>query len=171
MSGWVIRKQINDVLPVPWANGAGTTRELVGYAESAILGPEEGRWRLSVALLERPGAFSPLPGIDRTFLLVGGDAALSVDGVVHDLEHGDVLHFTGDQDVSLESVTPGCHAVNLMVERGTGGPCLTYGPDAGARFVVALASTADVALFDLLAPASGSAPHVELPDDVASLML
>ncbi|WP_052226727.1 HutD family protein [Microbacterium mangrovi] len=168
MSGWSILKQIDDIPPVPWANGAGTTRELIGYAESATLGLDVAPWRLSVALLERPGGFSPLPGIDRTFLLVGGDAALSVDGALHRLTHGDVLQFTGDQEVVLESVTRGCHAVNLMVEREGEPPRLVHGPDPDARFAVALASTREMAVFDLLVPASG--PGMPLPPDLASIV-
>lgn len=167
----MVLRQIDDVPAVPWANGAGTTREIVGYAESATLADGLAPWRLSVALLERPGAFSPLPGIDRTFLLVGGDAALSVDGAVHRLAPGDLLHFSGDQDVALESVTAGCHAVNLMVERGGDAPRLVHGSDADARFAVALASTPGVAPFDLLAQASGPAPQVAPPTDLASLVL
>ncbi len=175
MSGWVIRKHIDDVPPVPWANGAGTTREIVGYAESAMLSPGLAPWRLSIALLERPGAFSPLRSIDRTFLLVGGDAALSIDGEVRDLAHGDVVRFTGDQDVALASVTPGCHAVNLMVEQGeTAGadaPRLVHGLDEKSTFAVALSSTPHVAPFDLLALAAGPGQRVELPADLASLIL
>jgi environmental stress-induced protein Ves len=170
-TGWLMRR-IDDVPSVPWSNGGGTTREIIGYAESATLSPGLARWRLSLALLEHAGAFSPLPSIDRTFLLVGGEAALSIDGVVRALTHGDVVRFTGDQDVALESVTPGSHAVNLMVERrvGAGAPRLVRGLDKDAGFVVALASTPDVAQFDLLALGEGAAPRVELPDDLASLV-
>lgn len=168
--GWVVFRQIDDIAPMPWANGAGMTRELVGWDESAGFGPAgSARWRLSIARLERVGEFSPLPGVDRTFLLVGGSAELSIDGERHRLGHGDVLRFGGDQHVVLESLAAPCHAVNLMVERGsrTDAPQLVHGPVAGARFAVALESTAGAAQFDLLRPGPGSAV---LPDDVASLV-
>jgi uncharacterized protein len=172
--GWAILRQIDDVPPVPWSNGAGTTRELVGYAESPAWSPGAARWRLSIAVLERPGAFSALPGVDRTFLLVGGDAALSIDGVVHRLGHGDTMRFSGDQEVALESATRGCHAVNLMVERGSGpdAPRLVRGLDPGARLAVVLASTAEVAQFDLLARADAvdAGLRVQRPADAASLV-
>lgn len=70
-----------DRSPVRWANGAGTTVELVALEESADLTPGLPRWRLSVASLERPAPFSPLPGLHRRFLPVGGDVVLTVDGV------------------------------------------------------------------------------------------
>jgi len=173
-AGWRILRAIDDVPPVPWANGAGTTRELVGYERSARLSPAgTPHWRLSIATLERPGPFSPLPGVDRTFLLVGADATLSVDEKVHELHDGDALWFRGDQDVVLVSLSATCHAVNLMSARAEGAtaPRLHAGLADGATLAVALEDTADVARFDLLEPAEGAAPAVALPAEVASLVL
>ncbi len=52
--------------PVPWANGAGQTTELVSLPDSAQLTPGLRPWRLSIARLERVGPFSARPGMART---------------------------------------------------------------------------------------------------------
>ena len=49
----VVRSQ-RDVAPQPWANGGGTTREL--------LVAEDGAWRVSLAEIEQDGPFSSFPG-------------------------------------------------------------------------------------------------------------
>jgi len=56
-----------DVTPVPWRNGAGTTRELASSA-----GPDGGfRWRISLADLARDAPFSSFPATDRLFTALG----------------------------------------------------------------------------------------------------
>ena len=173
-AGWRILRAIDDVPPVPWANGAGTTRELVGYDRSAQLSPAgTAHWRLSIATLERPGPFSPLAGVDRTFLLVGADATLSVDEEVHELRDGDALWFRGDQDVVLVALSAACHAVNLMTTRteGATAPRLHAGLAESATLAVALEDSGDVARFDLLERATGDEPAIALPAEVASLVL
>ncbi|MDN5661683.1 MAG: HutD family protein, partial [Brevibacterium aurantiacum] len=70
----------DDLEPVPWANGAGETTELVSLIQSQALTPNLRRWRLSIARLDRPAAFSPLPGLARTFLPIGAEVALEIDG-------------------------------------------------------------------------------------------
>lgn len=145
--------------PVRWANGAGTTVELVSPQESAILTPGLPRWRLSVASLERAAPFSPLPGRHRRFLPVGGDVVLTVDGVRTPVQAGTVCEFDGGATVDLVDLPTPCHAVNLMVERaGEPAPPLprlwspTSGSPApaGETLAVALESAGDVGPFDLL---------------------
>ncbi|WP_051297787.1 HutD family protein [Brevibacterium album] len=104
--------------PVPWANGAGSTVELVSLAESASLTPGRPRWRLSIAALERPAEFSPLPGMRRVFRPVGADVVLLIDGRRHEIADGDPCAFDGGAATSLVELTGPCHAVNLMTETG-----------------------------------------------------
>ncbi|MBS0214769.1 MAG: HutD family protein [Proteobacteria bacterium] len=59
----------NDSTRQPWANGAGSTRELIQW-------PGDGQvwqWRLSIADVDRDAPFSGFPGVDRILVLLSGD--------------------------------------------------------------------------------------------------
>ncbi|CAL95623.1 HutD family protein [Azoarcus olearius] len=64
------------IAPQPWRNGGGATREIL-CAPSAD--GEGWDWRVSVAEIEQPGAFSVFAGVDRTALLLDG-AGLALHG-------------------------------------------------------------------------------------------
>lgn len=106
----------DDLDPVPWANGAGETTELVSLTESQALTPKLRRWRLSIARLNRPAKFSPLPGLARTFLPIGAEVVLEVAGHVHSVTPAEPATFRGEQEVSLVDLGAPCFALNLMVE-------------------------------------------------------
>lgn len=56
----------------PWANGAGSTRELMQW-------PGEGQawqWRLSIADVDRDAPFSEFPGVDRILVLLSGEGLI-----------------------------------------------------------------------------------------------
>ncbi len=102
---------------VPWANGRGTTLELVRRedAAGALL------FRLSVADVVEPGPFSPLPGIDRVITLI--------DGAGFDLDFGGVqpgetlrpfepVAFSGDWSTSASAVHGPSKDFNVMTARG-----------------------------------------------------
>ncbi|MCI4011013.1 HutD family protein [Brevibacterium sp. ZH18] len=110
----------DELTPVPWANGAGQTTELVSLEASAVLTPNLRRWRLSIARLERTAPFSPLPGLARTFLPTGAEVVLEIDGHVHRVRPGAPVQFRGEQDVSLIELESPCFAINHMVEDGEG---------------------------------------------------
>ena len=63
--------RLADLVAKPWKNGGGSTREY------AVHPPEAGTgrffWRLSRARVDRHGAFSVFPGVDRTLTVVDGD--------------------------------------------------------------------------------------------------
>lgn len=99
----------------PWANGGGATTELVSFAASRSLGAGGVEWRLSVAQLKRPGAFSALPGVQRTFVPLDGALTLVLDGRAHELEAGTPLQFSGDAEVELTRLDAPGRALNLMV--------------------------------------------------------
>ncbi|WGP06878.1 HutD family protein [Bacillus subtilis] len=118
--------------PVPWANGAGQTTELVSLVDSAQLTPGLRPWRLSIARLERVGPFSALPGMKRTFL-PAAEVALEIDGHVHSVPALHPERFHGRQDVSLVELTEPCFAVNLMVaDESTGRAGLDAATDSGS---------------------------------------
>lgn len=106
----------DDLEPVPWANGAGETTELVSLTDSQALTPSLRRWRLSIARLDRPAAFSPLPGLARTFLPIGAEVGLEIDGQLHFVAQDEPQRFRGEQNVSLVELGSPCFALNLMVE-------------------------------------------------------
>ncbi|WP_420733432.1 HutD family protein [Brevibacterium luteolum] len=99
----------------PWANGAGSTVELVSLDESAALTPGLPAWRLSIASLERPAAFSALPGMRRIFRPIGSDVVLDIDGRRFALADGQACVFDGAAVTELIRLPRPCHAVNLMI--------------------------------------------------------
>ena len=159
----------DDHSPVPWANGAGETTELVSLAVSAALTPALPRWRLSVARLERSAAFSPLPGLDRTFLPVGAEVVLDIDGQLHRVTPAEPARFGGEQSVSLVELESPCFALNLMVERndpaeedGRGLELSTHFSGAGL-FAITLESSAEYRQFQVL-ELGDQAPPSSLPE-------
>ena len=56
-----------DVVPQPWRNGGGRTRELLAW-------PSAADWlvRVSLADIDADGPFSAFPGVDRWFMVVEG---------------------------------------------------------------------------------------------------
>lgn len=63
--------RLADLVVTPWKNGRGSTREYLVHPPGA--GAEEFFWRISRARVDRHGAFSSFPGIDRTLSVVEGD--------------------------------------------------------------------------------------------------
>lgn len=98
-----------------WANGAGSTVELVSLDASAALTPGLPAWRLSIASLERPAAFSALPGMRRIFRPIGADVVLDIDRTRFALADGQACVFDGAAVTELVELPRPCHAVNLMI--------------------------------------------------------
>lgn len=116
-----------DVPSKPWANGAGTTREL--WLESG----DDGRfeWRLSLADLITDASFSTFPQVERVFVpLVCHGHTLSIDGESQRLLPLSPVRFAGESVVALSAPTPGL-ALNLMVRRGVDVDLTVRGLGAG----------------------------------------
>lgn len=106
---------------VPWANGAGYTKEIaVGPPAS---GTGDYVWRLSLAELDRSSTFSPLPGIDRIFTLATtGPLTLEITGVEHHFERGTSACFPGETKVAASIIDDSPQlGLNLMVRRSLAG--------------------------------------------------
>lgn len=58
------------LVPKPWKNGGGVTREIVSYPPGA--GIEDFEWRVSIATIAADGPFSVFNGIDRVITLLRG---------------------------------------------------------------------------------------------------
>jgi uncharacterized protein len=100
---------------VPWRNGGGRTRELLAW-------PNASDWqvRVSVAEIEADGPFSPYPGIDRWFTVLGGA------GAVLTLAQGEVtlrpgnaaVAFAGEAALMCRLIDGPTQDLNLMLRRG-----------------------------------------------------
>lgn len=159
------------LVPVPWANGAGETTELVSLADSVTLTLGLRPWRLSIAALETPGRFSSLPGLARSFLPTA-EVVLEIDGRVHRVEPRQVIRFHGEQNVELLELSRPCHAVNLMVADADAGveeaaEAMRLSSEGGTavgrrRFAVTLDAVPGFSRFQLLELDAGEVPPTGL---------
>ncbi len=102
----------SEVEPTPWANGAGSTRELAATTDA-----DGGTmWRISVADLDRDAPFSLLPGLDRVFVALGA-LRLTVGSLTSPMVAGDQTSFPGEATVSVALDEP-TTALNVMARRG-----------------------------------------------------
>jgi environmental stress-induced protein Ves len=91
--------RLADCMVQPWKNGKGETREIAVDASQPYL------WRLSRAVLEGSGPFSPYPGYQRILVLLGGsDAKLHHEGRKSRLLPPMVAApFSGDWETRIET--------------------------------------------------------------------
>ncbi|MYM19149.1 hypothetical protein GSY69_03975 [Brevibacterium sp. 5221] len=137
--GWpplIVRRA--DCREQPWANGQGTTAEVLrGSAPPAPGRPgaptaEDGPaapgadaadgpgwdWRVSIATVDSPSPFSPLPGIDRTLVCLGpAHLTLRIDGKAWELAPTETIRFRGEDTVESLLVTEPTLDFNVMVRR------------------------------------------------------
>ena len=72
---------LNAVVPMPWKNGGGITRELVAWPRAS-----DWIWRMSAAEVTQSGPFSCYEGVERWFaVLSGAGVTLKVAGQKHTL--------------------------------------------------------------------------------------
>jgi uncharacterized protein len=93
---------VNAVAPQAWRNGGGQTRELWAW-------PSTGPWqlRISRADIDRDGAFSAFPGVQRWFAVLHGAGV--------DLQFGDAHHIlhAGDPALCFDGAqAPGCRLLD-----------------------------------------------------------
>ena len=111
MMSHVVR--LHEVVPTPWRNGGGTTRELQAWPDAVAW-----RWRASVAEVTQAGPFSSFAGVKRWFaVLEGGGVCLTVGGQASRLVKGDVpFAFDGAVPVTCELLGGATQDFNLMVQ-------------------------------------------------------
>lgn len=100
--------------PVPWKNGGGSTTEIaIGPPDSGF---EDFDWRVSLATIEKDGAFSLFPGVDRTLALVEGHGmTLEIDGEPTLVTDADpVVAFDGSSKVEAKLNRGGSTDFNAM---------------------------------------------------------
>jgi environmental stress-induced protein Ves len=115
VSLWPLRRlALSKLAAEPWRNGAGLTRTVACDALT-----QGRRWRVSVADLTAPCAFSRFQGMARQAVLVsGGPLSLDVAGVAHTLvSPGTCLAFDGDAETALRSLGQPSQFWNVMTRR------------------------------------------------------
>ncbi|MFT4102352.1 MAG: HutD family protein [Burkholderiaceae bacterium] len=120
-----------DLAPQPWRNGRGLTREILVRAAS------DGGWdwRVSVADIDKDGAFSTFDGVDRAAALLRGPGlvlagdARSADVVFDRI--GAVRRFAGETALRARLHGAPARLFNVMTRRGAAAECLEPRTDAG----------------------------------------
>lgn len=110
----VQRIDAHDARRIRWRNGLGWTREI--HVEPDTVG-DAWIWRLSIAEIEQPAAFSRFEGVARELMLLSGDGLTLrfEDGEVADLQPPHArFRFAGDRPLQGEPAGPGTSALNLM---------------------------------------------------------
>jgi environmental stress-induced protein Ves len=103
----VVRSE--EVAPQAWANGGGTTREL--------LVADDGSWRISLADITSDGPFSSFPGRRRLLTVVDGPVlGLDVDGKTHVVEPHRPFAFSGDATVEASVPEGPVRALNVIAD-------------------------------------------------------
>ena len=104
---------IDKLVPVPWKNGGGSTREVACWPPGA--GLDDFDWRVSIANVAASGPFSVFAGVDRTIMWLAGDGLrLQALGLDYRL---DTLHapFAFSGDVALHCTLLGGESTDLNV--------------------------------------------------------
>ncbi len=152
-----------DVLPTPWRNGGGVTRELAIW-------PAHGdwAWRMSVAEVDASGPFSTFPGVTRWFaVLHGAGVQLHIDGVRHSLRcHDAPLEFDGDAATDCTLLDGSTQDFNLMVRTAHGSSRMHR---IHGHFEVQLNAPKMVAVYAVDSRASMQSAHEELMIDAGTL--
>jgi environmental stress-induced protein Ves len=100
-----------DVAPQPWADGGGTTRELLQAAD--------GSWRVSLADVDAEGPFSSFAGRHRLLTVVDGPVLrLVVDGDESLVEPRRPFAFDGGAEVSASVPEGPVRVLNVIADPG-----------------------------------------------------
>lgn len=99
-----------DYKVMPWANGRGTTTELIRVDRGGALD-----WRLSMAQVVEDGPFSALPGVQRNLTVIEGPGFdLVGPGVRLRAAPREPVAFSGDLDIRAEGVVAPSVDFNVM---------------------------------------------------------
>lgn len=131
----------NDYVRMRWNNRAGWTRQIVqagGPGTDALQDGSAWDWRLSIAEIEQPAAFSCFPGVERALVLLQGNGLVLrfEEGPEHVLQapHGR-CRFRGERGVEGVPVDGVVHAFNLMWRRNAVTAELWHRPLVGPMVV------------------------------------
>lgn len=132
-----------DYTVMPWANGKGTTIEMLRAEENGAL-----KWRLSRASVVEDGDFSIFPGVERNLTVLTGPGFDLVGSGLHLAARPLMpVRFAGDVAIRAEGVSAPSDDFNVMTARGLPRPEVAvvagemYLPKGGLFAVYALAGT------------------------------
>jgi len=111
-------RNVADIPATPWRNQAGMTRELASFPAQSSL--DDFIWRVSIADISAPSAFSQFPGVDRCISLLSGSGfrILLEDGRQLDLDDAGGVHpFAGELAASVVGFSGPSRDFNLMLRR------------------------------------------------------
>lgn len=106
------------LVPVPWKNGGGVTREIAAGPKGASL--DAFAWRLSLADVAADGAFSTFAGVDRVLVLLDGAGMRLTEsnGRVHALDAPlAIARFSGETPINATLDVGPTRDFNVMVRR------------------------------------------------------
>lgn len=102
-----------DYIEMPWANGRGTTIELL-----KATGPNDTLlWRFSMATVSEAGAFSMFPQIERNLTVIDGPGFDLVGAIRLRADPLQPVAFAGDEPVSAVDVASPSVDFNVMTHR------------------------------------------------------
>jgi len=102
-----------DYAQMPWANGKGTTIEMLKTMEAGRL-----KWRLSRASVVENGEFSIFPGVERNLtVLTGPGFDLAGEGLHLPARPLIPVAFAGDVPIRAENVSTASDDFNVMTDR------------------------------------------------------
>lgn len=116
------RFDLSAIVPRPWKNGGGSTQEIACWPAGA--GMDDFAWRISVATIDRDGAFSRFAGIDRQIMLLdGGGVRLRSQGTDVVVDHvlqqcGQPFAFAGEVPLDCTLLGRVSRDFNVMTRRG-----------------------------------------------------
>lgn len=112
------RFALADIVPTPWKNGGGATREIACWP--AGTGLDSFDWRISVATIAADGAFSVFAGIDSSITLLSGDGVLlHGEHGTHRLDQPLVpFAFAGETPIRATLLGGASEDFNVMTRRG-----------------------------------------------------
>ena len=112
------RFALADIVPTPWKNGGGATREIACWP--AGTGLDSFDWRISVATIAADGAFSVFAGIYRSITLLSGDGVLlHGEHGTHRLDQPLVpFAFAGETPIRATLLGGASEDFNVMTRRG-----------------------------------------------------
>lgn len=138
-----------DVLPTPWRNGGGVTRELVAWPNA-----QDWDWRISVAEVASGGPFSRFEGVRRWLAILAG-AGVRLDFLTSSVEltpKSPPLAFHGTDPVDCSLLDGAVSDLNLMLREGSPAGRTALMQQIAGITRAELDDATTVALYNLAAP-------------------
>ena len=138
----------DSLVPVPWKNGGGVTRQIAIFPPGSDMNGFD--WRISTAEVAQDGPFSRFEGIDRRLYILDG-AGLELrfgGGTRSTLRPADHLDFAGEAEVHGALLRGPVTDLNIMVRRDRLRACFAQVAVDGAQIIDLPSATAALFVLD-----------------------